>query len=209
MLNHQEAVTHVDSIDSDPSVSAEEKVARIRGVLESDSLARTHMQRTSWVGYYTLHPGFGSVANFQLDIRQGAVTDDGHPEACMHLTKIDLGDKALYGHGLGTLLMRRAVQLGYEKAPELTPERPRLTRLQTDRTNLIKLNTIIKVMGMDNVSAWMRGERYGRGTDRPLERMFEDHEYEEGDDSWYLMQKVSATIDPELIFQGSPPPSAT
>ncbi|HVV25935.1 MAG TPA: hypothetical protein VHC21_02805 [Candidatus Saccharimonadales bacterium] len=207
MLNNQEAVTHVESRDHEPSVPPEEKVALIREVLTGDTLGRPHLQETSWIGYYTIHPGFGSIIKFQLDLRSGSTrTTDGEPEACMYVTKMDLGDKALYGHGLGTLLLRRAVQLGYEKAPELTADRPTLTRVESDRANLIKLNTVIKVLGKENVSAWMRGERYGRGTDRLLEQMFEDHEYEEGPDSWYLMQKVSAVVDPEVIFEGSPPP---
>jgi len=105
---------------------------------------------------------------------------------------IDVGDKELYGYGIGSRLLRAAVRYGIETEPELT-------RFTTGWARLGMVNTAIKVFGADNVAIEQGGKCYGWQSDKPLDEVFNDYPPEENKP--YLVYGIDARINYDKAIQ--------
>lgn len=88
-------------------------------------------------------------------------------EPTMDIKNLSVGCRELAGHGLGTRILEEGIAVGRRMNPDLD-------KLTTSWEHVSVLNTIAKVVGVDNVAARCGRENYGQGYDRPLEALLED-----------------------------------
>ncbi len=148
----------------------------------ADKLAHIHQKQAIRP---IIDPEMGSV-KFKLPYVFGLEVEFSDDESAMSIIQFNIGDKELAGHGIGSRLLRHAIEYGFENYE-------RLQRLTHASANLALLNTVIKVVGEEYVSVCNRAERYGFGTARPLEDMFQTQPYRE--EYPYLVDSVEAALD--------------
>jgi hypothetical protein len=172
MLRGINAPTDLASMDKDPHVPPEAKLGIIR-----DSPVYVHRSLNS---HKLTLPFVEGLAYTPV------LTGKGHT---MHIERMNVGDKALYRQGIGTRLLQAAIRYGLE-------QESRTLELSATGARLGLLNTVIGVLGAENVTTELRGNRYGAGTDQSLETMLTDFPFVEGEP--YKIQGVWAQIDPTL-----------
>lgn len=164
--------------DRKPTVSAADKLEHIQ---QKQAIRPVPDLETGLVSFKLPY-----VDDFKVEFN-----DEG---TIMSINHFNIGDRALIGHGIGSRLLKRAIDHGLECYPNLN-------RLIHASANLALVNTVVKVVGEEYVSVNNRGQRYGFGTDRPLEAMFEDHPYTE--DYPYLVDRVEAVLDRDAMLKSS------
>ncbi len=110
----------------------------------------------------------------------------------MHIEHINVGDKGLYGKGIGSRLLRAAILHSYKQDA-------RLAEVSTGCARLGLVNTMVGVLGKENVSVTMAGAHYGWGADHWLEQVFDDRPSILGVP--YLVDSITARFDPSLIAE--------
>lgn len=106
----------------------------------------------------------------------------------LHVERINIGDEALYGKGIGTRLVRAAVRHcleAYSTVETLTATWVRLGAV----------NTFVRALGTDAVKVTQYGQTYGAGTGRQLEDMFDAHPFQAEEP--YYVGYLEATLVPE------------
>jgi hypothetical protein len=111
-------------------------------------------------------------------------------ESILEIDWLRVGDDKLYGHGIGTRLLQKAVEYGLES-------RPNLKTLTISPADMGLINTIGKVLGTDHVAVRRGRDWYGEGRDKPLEAILEDVPYRQCERYW--MHEVRGSIDPARI----------
>jgi len=111
---------------------------------------------------------------------------------------VNVGDKELYGHRIGSRLLRAAIRYGVEKEPAVEV-------FSTGWARLGLVNTTINVLGIENVAFYKGGKRYGWEGDRPLEQVFDDAPPVENKP--YLVYGIEAKIDRDLAMSWERPVS--
>lgn len=176
MLNDIEIPIRTTTRDKDPSVSADDKLSHI------DQKQAIRAVRDREMG----------LVKFKLPYTDGLVVEFVEDETVMSINHFNIGDSELTGHGVGSRLLNRAIEYGFQRYPKLN-------KLIHASANLALLNTVVKVVGEDYVSVCNRGERYGFGTDRPLEAMFNTQPYQEN--YTYLVDSVEAVLDRDALLK--------
>lgn len=108
---------------------------------------------------------------------------------------ISVGDEALYGHGIGTRLLKAACRYAVERDR-------RVKVFSTGWARLGLVNTAIRVFGEQNV-AIEHGERYGWNSDKELAAIFDENPPKAGEK--YLVGGIEANIDPSLALTWEAP----
>jgi len=162
----------IQSVDSDPRKSTRQKILEIKKSRINvrkrpgyDDVYETHLHHTKGISFY---------------IAEG--TDD------LTIWDIDLGNRELYGHGIGTRLLQRVVSFGLNKNSALET-------VSRGEGNWALAKTIGKVIGgSEFVSFEKGGVVYGERGDRPIEAVLEDHPFE-NENHEYGLQNVVGSID--------------
>lgn len=134
-------------------------------------------------------PEMGYVS-FRLPHVDGITVEFVEKGEVMSINHFNIGDRDLCRRGIGTVLLRRAVDYGLRCSPNLR-------KLTHASANLALVNTVIGVVGEENVTIINNGERYGQDADQPLEAMFDTSPVKEG--SPYLVDRVEAVLDRDAI----------
>lgn len=113
------------------------------------------------------------------------------------LDRINIGDKELYGHGIGSRLVRAACRFAVEQDTRIN------TFLVDEHPRIGVLNTVIRVFGERQVEARIGSALYGRGHDRTLEQLFDDFPVQVGQP--YLLSSITASIDFDTAMNWEPP----
>ncbi len=142
-------------------------------------------------------------SGFEFDLRLPYVRDTsfvhGLPSmtGSLALEHIDLGDERLYGHGIGSRLLRAATRyiVGLNAGvSSLTVD---------DHPRLGVLNTFISVFGTESVEARIGGVTYGGRGITTLDQIFEEHPVQAGEP--YLLRSITACIDPAIAMSWENP----
>lgn len=180
MLRGIYSPTDFMSSDKDPTVSVEDKLAIIAASpveLECDVAGGVRTDS------FTVTLPFVDGGCFDFGIT-------GYPETVL-TDHVNVGDAALYGHGIGSRLLRAALRYAVEQDA-------RITELHTGWARLGLINTVVAILGGENVSVEAYGNRYGWGSDRPLETVLDD--YPPVPDETYMVNAVIARIDREVAL---------
>lgn len=161
----------ISSVDSDSRKTTRQKIldikkSRIKIAKESgyDNVYRTRLLHTKGLSFY--------VAEGSKDLT---------------LWDIDLGNRALYGHGIGARLLQRAVQFSLHKNPDIQT-------VSRGEGNWALAKVIGKVLGGDeHVSFEKDGTVYGEQGDRPISTALVDHLPTEGQE--YTVRNIVGSID--------------
>jgi hypothetical protein len=182
MLRGVYAPTDFVSRDRDPSISP---VDKLRVIDSSPSM---------------VHPLGKRATNFivRLPFTDGAVFEAGLCHDGVYSEHVNVGDVALYGHGIGSRLLRS----GLRHAVEL--QSGKSTRFITGWARLGLVNTVVSVLGEENVKVRLEnGTSYGWQTEQPLGDIFDAQPPVVGEK--YLVAAIVANIDPELVMSWEPP----
>lgn len=181
MLRDIYAPTDFKSVDADPSLSPEQKLEAIQ---RAPAIVTPQIIK-------------GVVYDDSFDIKlpyvDGGVFDFGltnFPNT-LYSEHVNVGDSALYGHGIGSRILKAAFRYAVEQSPLIT-------EFHTGWARLGLVNTTVSVLGLENVGVKSGGKTYGWGGDVPLEAVFDDYPHEEG--SRYLVQNICARIDRDLAM---------
>lgn len=170
MIRGLYAPSDFESIDMDPSMSAQQKLAVIKG-----SPVLVTQSRSSY------HLGLPFVAGLSFDF----ISVDDEMDT-LNIGVINVGDAALYGKGIGSRLVRAATRFGVETHGSVN-------RLTTAHARLGLLNTVVRVFGEENVVASSHGRQYGTGTGLTLGQLLEEMPPEPG--KQYSVQGLDVSID--------------
>jgi hypothetical protein len=170
MLRGISAPTDFGSIDRAPYLSADEKLATIN---------QAPVSACKRLNYHWL------FLPYVEGLVYGLVSVDGI--RAIHIDRLNIGDKQLYGHGIGSRLVRAAIRHSLELDSTVTQVSGTWPRLGA-------VNTFISVLGAKNVTIEQYGNRYGAGTSKPLEAVFDDEPFQPGQP--YKIQGVQGIIDP-------------
>ena len=111
------------------------------------------------------------------------------------LVDLDLGNRELYGHGIGMRLLQRIVEYGIHK-------RPHVDAVSRGVGNWALVMTLGKVLGGVNEHVQFQkgdsGNWYGAGTGRPVEAVFETYPAQE--DEEYNVKNITGFIDPATLM---------
>jgi len=168
----QEAATR----DSDPTKTVEEKLRII-----ADAPVQADQQ--TMTGCLKLRLPYISTG-------LSAEPAVGDPNT-LYIHHVALGDEALYGHGIGTRLLRAAARLALEQNPDMH-------ELLAVHSNLVLVNTFAAAAGPENTTVWLSDrDSYGHGSDKPLEAIFDDQPYI--DNQPYHVWEVRAVLNPMQV----------
>ncbi len=117
----------------------------------------------------------------------------------LHLERCNVGDEELYCAGIGTRLLKSAIRHSLELEP-------RITEFSGQWARLGMLNTIIGIVGKDNVTTELDSVGYGLGSDRELEEMFDAVPFVDGD--VYTVDRLRARINPDTALTWELPQAA-
>ncbi len=117
----------------------------------------------------------------------------------LHLERCNVGDEELYGAGIGTRLLQAAIRHGLELEP-------RITEFSGQWARLGMLNTIIGLVGQDNVATELDGVVYGLGSGRKLVEMFDAVPFVDG--NVYTVDRLRAQINPDTALTWELPQAA-
>lgn len=186
MLRAIVAPTDFLSIDRGPRFSAEEKLDIIARspVTIRPSVIRGKVYPDSFIARLPFTDG--AIFNFGIRTIEDALLTD----------YVNVGDAALYGHGIGSRLLRASTRYAVEQDD-------RVCRLGTGWARLGLVNTVANVFGVENTGVTMSGEHYGWGGDRPLEAIFDDQPPKPNEK--YLVNGVDALIDRDLAMTWEEP----
>jgi hypothetical protein len=109
---------------------------------------------------------------------------------------INVGQAELYGHGIGSRLLRAGLRYAVEQDPTVC-------EFHTGWARLGLINAVVSVLGEDNVGVSIYGDRFGWGTQLPLEAMFDAHPPVEG--KKYLVNNIAAKVDRDLALTWEEP----
>jgi len=171
MLHNVYAPTDYGTLDYDPSVPAEEKLAKI-------ALTPVSVIDDGYICSFDLPYGFRADVLMGHDHEDGLITDFG------------TFDANLRQKGIGARLLGAIFRYAAET-------RPKITLIATGWARLGYLNTLIKVCGEENVEVENSGFRYGNGTERSLSDIFTDQPPIPG--NRYLVQQTVGLIDPKRV----------
>jgi hypothetical protein len=165
---------NIRSFDSDPAKSKAQKIREIK------STSRVRVKQV---------PGHHNMFRTHLAHTKGAtfVLEPEHQN--IYLWDFDLGNRQLYGHGIGTRILQKVVDFGLKRNRDTAT----ITR---DIGNWAMVKTLGKVLGGDEyVKFELNGEHYGEGRDRPISAALEDFppSLEEGED--YTVRNLIGSID--------------
>ncbi len=186
MLRDIWAPSDLLSVDKDPSVPVEDKLK----IIHASPVQATLTEYNGSV--------FSDDFSIALPFITGGSFYSGLGEArnILFCDFLSLGDKTLEGNGIGTRLLRAAFRYAVE-ADE---------RTDTFSTGWIRLgavNTVVKVVGEENVGVRKKGNTYGLHGEKPLEAVFDD--FPPVADTPYLFYKLTAQIDREAALTGEAP----
>lgn len=186
MLRGIYSPTDFESLDKDPNYNPKEKLALVEQ-------SAVHM----WPSVINNVP-YEDHFYVSLPFVVGGTFSCGLPESpeVLFTDYINVGDEALYGNGIGT----RLVQAGIRQAVSLDE---RVTELHTGWARLGLVNTIVRVLGEENVSFYKGGNRYGWGGDNALDTVFDDFPAELNET--YLVYKIVAKINRDDAMTWDPP----
>jgi hypothetical protein len=159
---------NIDSHDSDPETSVEQKLEAIKrkqGIRIVPD--RTRGNPDGFKDLYKAHLPYTKGVSFFL--REGS--------SDIELWDLDLGDKALYGHGIGTRLLQRVVEYGVHKRPDFRT-------ISRGVGNWALVMTLGKVLGSNDFVEFEKGGRkYGAlGGHPPIEAVFGHSPVEDGEE---------------------------
>lgn len=179
MLRDIYVATDFAPTNADPTVAAADKLRII---------AEAPVTLTPWTIRGQVHDRHFSVS---LPFVRGGDFMAGLPSMrdTLFMDSLNVGDPELYGHGIGSTLLRAACRYGVEREP-------RINRLAAGWTRLGLVNTAIRVLGEENVGVQISGRQYGWNGERPLEAVFDDFPPQTGEP--YLVSSMQARIDPNL-----------
>ena len=180
MLRGLYAPSEFLSTDKAPSISVDRKLAFI-----------SHSP-------VVLRHGDGNVFTVSLPFIGGAFLSLGSADRneSLHAYYVDIGDKALYGHGLGSRLIRGACRYAFDR-----DDRVRI--FSSGWSHLGLLNTAIRVFGEENVAAIQGDARYGWQGQQPLDKLLDDFPLHEGEA--YIVGGIEANIDSALALTWEKP----
>jgi hypothetical protein len=164
--------TDFESMNTAPGVTRREK-------LEAIGLSLVALRCFPLVNIYHVGLPYVQGASFSFE----SVEEYGDT---LRLEKLNVGDKELYRQGIGSRLVRAMVRYG-------TETRVNLAHLTVGNARLGTLNTTVRIFGQEAVSAHLYGKQYGRGTEVPLEHMFDEVPPEP--DHYYPLDGVDVVID--------------
>jgi hypothetical protein len=172
------------SHDSNPAVSLEQKLNTIkqkRSIKVVPDLTRRNP--SGFKDLYRARLPYTKGVSFLLEPESAEIT----------LVDLDLGDKQLYGHGIGTRLLQRVVDYGSRKRPDI----PTVSR---GVGNWALVMTLGKVLGGTEYVEFEKGNRmYGAWTGHhPAERALTDYPPEEGEE--YNVKNIVGYIDRERLL---------
>lgn len=104
--------------------------------------------------------------------------------------RLVVGNSDLYGKGIGSRMVRAATRYGQEEDPNLKAVHAKWPRWGF-------LNTVVRVFGIENVSAHLDITQYGRGGSKPLEAILDDKPivpYQP-----YVLDGLDAVIDRTMV----------
>ncbi len=188
MIRDFYAPSDFDTRDFDPSLSAEEK---LRIIASAPVIATpANINGKNYYDDVRVSLPFITGGHFATGLGRSPV---GNTVLCDYFA---LGDEQLYGHGVGSRLLRSALRWAVASDS-------RTEVLQTNWARLGMVNTAVKVLGEENVGVRAHGADYGWGADKPLEEIFDDYPPIEG--KAYLVHYICARIDRDLAMSWEAP----
>jgi len=186
MLRDIYAPTDFDSNDQDPSLSPEEKLE----IIDRFPVTVTPAVLSGRV--------YDDMCHVTLPLVRGITFATGLTSSPtgLFIEHVNVGDKELYGKCIGSRLLRATCHFAVERDPHID-------RLSTGWARLGLVNTVVRVLGEENVAVTSGGQRYGWESDRALEEVFDDEPAQEG--KRYLVYSIEAAIDPEQAMEWEKP----
>ncbi len=188
MLRNVYAPSDFESHDADPSLTAEEKLAVIAST--PVEIAHTYFGERFIPEEWSVGLPFMARAHLSM-----LPKTKGH-EAILFTDYVNVGDKNLYGHGIGSRLLRAAFRYSVQLDEDIA-------EFGTGWARLGLVNTVVDVLGPENVAVHKKGQRYGWQGERSLDELFDDHPATEGER--YLVYGISAHIDRDLAMTWEKP----
>lgn len=171
----------IEPRDADPRVTSEEKLKIIHR-------SQVRISSSSDDGHFVARLPYGIWAGVYLPLPSTR-------ERYAWITDIFAGDPSLHQKGIGSRLMRAVIT-------EAVKRDPTVNCVVTGWARLGVVNTLIRVLGEENVSVTNNGRTFGMGTERPLEELLEfapPH-----DDGPYVVYSTKSRIDPVVIKAWEP-----
>jgi hypothetical protein len=181
MLRGITGETDFPSEDSAPYLSQPEKLALVAAspVTVEPKVEDGRIKRNQFVASLPLTKG----CHFSLQPAKGEAP------ATLYVQVLNLGDSELYKAGIGSRLMRATVRYALEQQPG--------TQLVVGSwPRLGSINTFARVFGRDGITVENYGERFGKGSDRPLDAILDAKPPTHG--TVFFVDAVEASIDPLL-----------
>ncbi len=174
------------SRDLDPSLTADEKLAIIN---TSPVLVRpTVIKGRVFEDDFIISLPFVDGGSFNDGLK-------GFPET-LFTDYINVSDAALYGRGIGSRLLKAAFRhsIGHNN---------NISEFHTGWARLGLVNATISVLSEENVGVECGGNRYGWGSDKPLDSVLDDFPPVPG--AKCLVNSIVARIDRELAMSWEAP----
>jgi hypothetical protein len=181
MLGEIYAPSEYESKDADPSKTPEEK-------LEIISKSKTLVIPNKWRGIFKVTLPFVQGATAEIFEKDPNSSRDPN---VLFLHDLNVGDKELYGRGIGSRLVKATIKYAATQKPELTG-------IRAVNADLGLVNTVVKAVGSENVRVSLSAhEHFGMDAKAPLEEIFMHQAPAEG--SPYKIWEVNAHIEPKTI----------
>lgn len=176
MLCNYYAPTDFDHVDEDPSMPAVDKLRRIAA---AEVVAQPLVERgktydnSYWV---------------RLPYTQGAECFFGLPDfpETLMVDYINVGDRALYGNGIGIRLLMAGIKYAVDRDPNVA-------EVHTGWARWGLVSALGKLLGKENIAVENAGIRYGWGGAHPIEELLVVSPPTPGEP--YLVCDVVARID--------------
>lgn len=166
----------IEPRDADPRVTSEEKLKIIHR-------SQVRISSSSDDGHFVARLPYGIWAGVYLPLPSTR-------ERYAWITDIFAGDPSLHQKGIGSRLMRAVIT-------EAVKRDPTVNCVVTGWARLGVVNTLIRVLGEENVSVTNNGRTFGMGTEYPLDDVFKHAPPHEG--KQYLVHSTKSRIDPDLV----------